>query len=112
MLIEMLGDEAMIQSVLKQFDEAFTEVIIADRNQTVIDDLVAIIEAGEPVQSVAVLYGAGHMQDMARKLQDQLSYEPASTTWLRAIEVDLTRSAVTEAEVRRLRAMIRGMMPR
>lgn len=112
MLIEMLGDEAMIQSVLKQFDEAFTEVIIADRNQTVIDDLVAIIEAGEPVQSVAVLYGAGHMQDMAQKLKVQLNYEPASTTWLRAIEVDLTRSAVTEAEVRRLRAMIRGMMPR
>ena len=112
MLIEMLGDEAMIQRALKQFDEAFTEVIIADRNQTVIDDLVAIIKADEPVSSVAVLYGAGHMQDMARKLRQQLNYEPTSTRWLRAIEVDLTRSAVTEAEVRRLRAMIRSMMPR
>ena len=62
-------------------------------------------------QSGAVFYGAGHMTDLAQRLGEQLAYEPAGEErWLRAIEVDLTRSAVTETEVNRIRFMVRRML--
>jgi hypothetical protein len=110
LIIEMLGDEAIIEQSLNQFDEGFTQVIIDDRNQVVVDDLQRII-ADEDVDSVAVLYGAGHMRDLAARLDDQLGYRPdPSARWLSAIEVNLAESAATEAEMRQLRAMVRQMM--
>jgi len=110
LLIEMLGDESVLEIGFSQFDEGFAEVIIDERNQIVIDDLKQLIERETPLESVAILYGAGHMPDMARRLGEQLGYEPNGARWLRAIEVDLTESAVSETDVKRLRLLVRRML--
>ena len=98
-----------------QFGEGFSEVIVEMRNQVVIDDLKSIIEndgKGENpgVSSIAVLYGAAHMQDMARRLIDQLGYQPTQVKWNRAIEVDLEESVVSQRELMQIRMMVRNAM--
>jgi hypothetical protein len=110
LLIEILGDESMVNMSLQQFDAAFAEVIINERNQVVVDDLKRLLEAEPDVERIGILYGAGHMQDLTQRLDEQLGYEPGAAKWLPAIEVDLTSSAVTEADVRRTRMMVRRMM--
>ena len=55
-------------------------------------------------------HGAGHMPDLSERLEKQLGYTRVEKRWLRAIEVDLTTSAVSEQDVRRLRQMIQRTM--
>lgn len=108
-LIELLGDEAVLEQSLEQLGPGFGEVIIDQRNQIVIDDLEAITRDEPDVGSVAILYGAAHLPDLAERL-GRLGYAPAGDEWHTAFEVDLSRSPMTEQDVRRLRTMIRGMM--
>lgn len=110
MMIEMLSDESIIEGSMQQFGQGFGEVIINERNQVVIDDLKSLLEREPKVKSIAVLYGAGHMPDLAERLREQLAYEPAGERWLRAISVDIAKSAVSPAEVNRMRVMMRQML--
>lgn len=112
MLIETLSDEELIQHEFEQFDPAFAEVIVGQRNQVVIDDLTHLLEREPKVQRVAILYGAAHMPDFAERLTGDLGYERAGARWIRAIEVDLTSSALSEAELNQMRQMFRQMMRR
>jgi hypothetical protein len=109
-MIEILGDERLIEQSMAQFGPGFGEVIVQDRNQVAIDDLKAVIQKEPQVKSVAVLYGAAHMPDMSRKLAEQLGYAPvgdAEPHWLTAIRVDLTKSRVSPSDVRQIRLMIK-----
>ena len=112
-MIEMLGNEKLIDQSMAQFGEGFSDVIVNDRNQVAIDDLKRLIEQEPNVKSIAVLYGAAHMPDMSKRLSEQLGFEPAPADqikWLTAIEVDMTKSAVSPAEINRIRAMIKQMV--
>ncbi|MCZ6836080.1 MAG: type II secretion system protein GspG [Planctomycetota bacterium] len=110
MLIEMLGNDAAMEMSLDQFGEGFSEVIVDLRNQVVIDDLKTIVEHEENLQTIAILYGAAHMKDMAERICAQLDYEPAEDRWYQAIEVDLEKSAVNERDLRQMRMMMQQMM--
>jgi hypothetical protein len=123
MLIETLGEEAIIEMALEQVGQGFAEVIVEMRNQVAIDDLGRILEERPQPASVAIFYGAAHMGDLERRLVDQLGYrrlDPAAAgqsqgeergvRWVRAIEVDLRKSAISEQELRQIRQMVRQMM--
>jgi general secretion pathway protein G len=121
-MIEMLGDPVMMDQALSQMGEGFTEVIVDLRNQTVVDDLQAVIANERDVESVAIFYGAAHMPDLEERLADQLSYRPATPVdgagkpapapvrWFRAIEVDLARSAINKRDLDQIRRMMRQSM--
>jgi hypothetical protein len=111
MMIELLSDPNVSGEGLKQFGEGFTEVIVDLRNQTVIDDLQELIKNEPATPTVAIFYGAAHMKDMAKRLKDQLGYEPTGQVdWLTAINVDVAHSALAPADVRQMRMMIRQMI--
>jgi general secretion pathway protein G len=112
-MIELLGDERLIDMSLDQLGDGFGEVIVSDRNQVAIDDVKRVIEREPQVKSVAIFYGAAHMPDMVKKLSEQLGYEPAPSEadqWFTAIKVNYSESAVSPAEVRKLRMMMRQMI--
>ncbi len=111
-MIDILGDEAIMEQSLDQLGPAFREVIVDRRNQVAIDDLAAIIEKEPEVESVAIIYGAAHLPDLAEQLAGQLGYQPDGERWLTAIEVDLVNSAVSVAELNRMRQMMRLLMKR
>jgi len=110
MLIELFSDNAFMEQSFRQFGEGFERVLIEQRNQIVIDDLRVILERERDVRSVAIFYGAAHMPDMAERLADQLGYRPHAEEWFTAFEVDLDESAMTPAQLRSLRRMIRQQL--
>ncbi len=105
-LIELSGDQELLELTLRQLGEGVESVIIDARDQVVIDDLKAILERERP-GSVAIFYGAAHMPDMGRRLTEQLGYHPVAEQWLTAIDVDLTRSAITPQQISQMRATMR-----
>ena len=108
MLIEMLGNEAMIDQALQQFDPAFARVIVEDRNQVVIDEIKLMMQREPAAKRVAVLYGAAHMPDMAERLAEQMNYaETGDAIWMTAIEVDLRSTKLPPSDVRQMRLMLR-----
>jgi general secretion pathway protein G len=109
-LIDLFSDEALIEQSLLQFGRGFTDVIIGGRNQVVVEDVKAIL-ANEPgVESIAILYGAAHMPDMARRLHEQLGYRPAGEQWFTAFDVNLAGSKLSPRQLAGLRAMIRQQL--
>lgn len=109
-MIEMLGDPTLIDQSLDQLGQGFGEVIVKDRNQVPLDDLRAIVAAEPKIKSVAILYGAAHMDSMEASLQSQLGYEPSGEPqWLSAIRVDLTQSKVRQQDLNQIRAMMKQM---
>lgn len=112
-MIEILSDESLAEQVLdRQFGSGFADVIIGERNQVVIDDLKKLIDDEPEVESVAILYGAAHMPDLAERLHEQLGYEPTAVEWIPALTVDLRKTALTESEIRQMRRMMRTMLRR
>jgi len=62
--------------------------LIADRNARVMEVLRREIAAGK--KKIAIFYGAGHMPDLAGRLQKDLGLVPGGTRWL--VAWDLTDS--------------------
>lgn len=110
LLIEILGDEEMIQASMKQLGADFAKILIDKRNQVVIDDVAAILENQPETASIAILYGAAHMSDLSERLMDQLGYADDGAVWLRAVEVDLTESRIDQRQLMQMRSMIQRMM--
>ena len=109
-LIEIFSDETILEQGLQQFGAGFEEVIVGQRNQIVIDQLRTIRELEPDVHSVAVLYGAAHMRDMADRLTSQLGYQATGETWITAIKVDLKHSAIPPRQLEFLRRIIKQQL--
>lgn len=110
MMIEVLSDETMIEASMSYLGEGFAEVIINDRNKAVMDDLAEIIRGEPEVKSVAILYGAGHMQDFLVRLEERFCYQPTDKQWLVAMEVDLNKSALSRLELAQIRVAMKRML--
>ena len=120
-MIELLGDPKLTEMGLDQLGQGFGAVIVQDRNQVAVDDLKKLIEQEPGTKSVAILYGAAHMPDMAAKLAEQLGYQPAPADpkdadstcaehWLTAIKVNYADTSMSPAEINQLRAQIKQMI--
>ncbi len=109
-LIEVLGDPAITQASFAQLGAGFEEVIINERNQVAVDDLVETLAKAEQDDRIAIFYGAGHMPDLAERLSDQLGLEETSQRWLPAMAVDLDASAVTKRDIAMIRRMVKQSM--
>jgi len=56
--------------------------LLAERNKVALKGLKKQLDSGK--QKIAIFYGAGHLPDMAHRLEADFQFEPASTRWLRA----------------------------
>ena len=56
--------------------------IIGARNARAIDELRRALDAGR--ETVGIFYGAGHMEDLARRLDEDLGLEHVATEWVDA----------------------------
>lgn len=115
MMLEMLASAD--NGVLQNIDapgmgdmSRLMKVIIDDRNQVVIDDLRKTILERPQTGRIAVLYGAGHLPDLAHRLEDQLGYAHSSGKWITAVRVDLDRAGIDESEIAMTREMMRAQL--
>jgi hypothetical protein len=109
MLAEMLAMAgADLEKVVAQ-DEAtrkLMQAILHERNQVVLAGIRAIVAKAPVPASVAVFYGAAHMDAIEQALVDDLGYAPAETRWFNAFSVDLAAANMQEADFAFFRAMI------
>lgn len=82
------------------------KILIEKRNQKVVDDLKTEIDSGDPPRSICLLYGAGHMTDMEKRLCGELGYQPDGQFWLPAISVNPEKAGISNAELKMLRMMM------
>jgi hypothetical protein len=106
---QVKGDISQLKGMPPEFAR-LVKVLIEARNQAVVQDLKAELKKRVPPKSISVLYGAGHMQDMEKRMQSELSYRAADHFWLTAFSVNLEESGLTEADVEMVRGLIRWQM--
>ncbi len=63
-------------------DASGENTLIKGRNRKAFEVLKEELAKGK--KSVAVFYGAGHLDDMAKRLEAEFEMQPVSTTWLQA----------------------------
>jgi len=107
MLMEMLGSsEDLFSAGLPGMENLF-EVLIERRNERVMDDLAKVLEGGLAGENgIAIIYGAGHMNDMEARLRERFGYTPVDEGWTTAMRVDLDRAGISESEMRFMRMAI------
>ena len=88
----------------------FLEVVLHDRNAIVLAGLSSALAESPMRQSIAVFYGAGHMDGLQKQLVTQLGYRPAGVFWIPAFEADSSKAGMTPQQFEAMRQMIRGMM--
>ena len=64
-------------------------VIVADRNEVVMEVLAEQLELGRT--NVAIFYGALHMRDFEQRLFESYGLIPVQTRWFTAFEVAATK---------------------
>lgn len=98
------GDLAQTKAVPPQMAELL-KVLIHGRNQVVVDDLQKELQRSQPPASISVFFGAGHMDDLERRIRRQLGYRPGEDVWVLAFGVDLKQSGISEWEFNLIRFM-------
>src|SRR5579871_165639 len=109
-LIEMLGalkgDMAEMRGMPPQFKNLM-KVLIVERNKTVIEDLKTELQVVPRNGSISIFYGAGHMENMERRITSELHYRPAGDVWLPVFSVDLAAAGMSESDLNMIRNMVK-----
>ncbi len=103
------GDLSEIQGVPEDWQQLI-KVLVKTRNQNLLDDLAAELKQVPTSGSFAVFYGAGHMDDLEKRVIGDLHYRPADEIWLNAFSVDLRKGGITPAGAEWMRNLIEGQM--
>lgn len=107
MLVEMLARADEVLGAAPGGMGALMDVILLERNAVVIEDLTRVLEREPDVRTVGIIYGAGHLPDLERRLVE-MGYRPAGDTWLAAITVTPEGEGVPAGSIRQVRPMIRS----
>jgi len=82
------------------------EVLIEERNQTVLRDLHSALNRPDPPGSVSIFYGAGHMHHFQEMLGERFGLVPVEETWLPAFSVDLDKAGLSPIDLQMVRSVV------
>ncbi len=108
-IAEMGGDPSRLGAISPELKQLL-EVLIAKRNQRVIDDLKTALKEIGKKGSVSIFYGTGHMNEMEMRLRNELHYKPVEDTWFPAISVNLSEAGISPGELEFIRGFIKSQM--
>jgi hypothetical protein len=109
LITEMGGDPSRLGAISPELKQLL-EVLIAKRNQRVMDDLKTALKEVGRKGSVSVFYGTGHMPEMETRLRKELHYQPVEDTWFAPITVNLAEAGISASEVEFIRGIIKSQM--
>ena len=113
MMIEVLGrfegDMSQFQGLPPEW-QRLIQILIHARNEAVLKDLQTELRKRTPPKSIAVFYGAAHMEDMERRLRRDLGYLPGREEWFSAFSVDLAKNQITGDEVKFIQSFVDWQM--
>ncbi len=112
-LIEALGGIRGDISRMKSLPEdmqRLMEVLIQTRNDAVLRDLRVELKRAAPPASISIFYGAGHMDDLERRVRWEFGYRAEGDWWLPAFTADYAKAGLSVIEATLLRAMVQRQM--
>jgi|GEM_PF-1803671 len=110
MFVEALGQAGELIDLAKAASPEMKnlfEVLITERNAQVIHQLDAQLHQLKTGQSVAVFYGAAHMDEIARRVTADLHYIPANQAWDTAFTADIIILIMPPAQIKMMIQMMR-----
>lgn len=109
MLVELLCRADEVLGAVPGGMGAMMDVILLDRNKVVIEDLKGIMEREPGVRTVGIIYGAGHLPDLGKRLAE-LGYKPGADTWFAAITITPESEGLPRGGVKQMRPMTKAMI--
>jgi len=113
MLLEALGQAGEMLDIAKSLSPELKdlfEVLITERNAEVVAQLESQVKKLTADQSVAVFYGAAHMDEIAKRLTGQLNYKPGTQLWDTAFTANGAKSLMQPAQIKMMIDMMRTQM--
>jgi hypothetical protein len=101
-ILSMAGSDQMLEGIQPEL----AQVIIVDRNTELLRDLAATIGIAEDLSTIGVLYGAGHMPDLSKRLHAEFGYAPVEDRWFESMAVDPRASLLSEKDLKRMKVML------
>jgi hypothetical protein len=101
------GDLSDMQGLPPEWKDLI-KVLIEARNKNLMDDLKDELKKVPPSGSIAVFYGAGHMDDLEKRITGELHYRLADETWLTAFSVDLEKGGISPGEAQMIRGLVKS----
>lgn len=111
LLIEVLGQAGELLDMAKTLSpdaRELLDVILTQRNEVVMRDLRTQLAKRGAAETIAIFYGAAHMDEIAMHLRDDLGYAPAQTQWDTAFSADSSQSGINPAQVQLMLQMLRS----
>jgi hypothetical protein len=108
-ITEMGGDPSRLGVISPELKQLL-EVLIAKRNQRVMNDLKTALKEVGRKGSVSIFYGTGHMNEMEMRLRNELHYRPVEDAWFSAISANLPEAGISSGELDFIRGLIRSQM--
>src|SRR5207247_5363273 len=109
MMVETLGrfegNMAEYQGLPPEW-QRLIQILIEKRNDAVLKDLSAEFGKKNGPRSVAIFYGAAHMDNFERRLKRELSYRGGAALWFPAFSVDLQKAQITPADVEMVKSFV------
>jgi hypothetical protein len=103
MLVEVLGRAGEFLDLARNSSPELKDlfdVILTERNAVVIADLRKQLEKLKDGESVAIFYGAAHMDEIAKHLRDDLRFVPARQEWDTAFTANPEKAGMNVAQIR------------
>ena len=106
LMIELLSMPES-DKLLQELEPELAHVIIVERNTELLSDIGATIELALDIETIGVLYGAGHMPDLSPRLKTLFGYVPVEDLWFTTMSVNPNESFLDEGDMKRLRFMLK-----
>ena len=106
---QLRGDITQMKGLPPEMKELIT-VLIQERNKAVLADLKGALQQRTPPRSISIFYGAGHMDDMERRLRQDYQYTCQEERWLTAFAVNTRQSGLGTVEQDLIHTLVKGMM--
>ncbi len=106
---QLKGDLAAVRGMPPDMQELM-KVLIEARNRTVIEDLKKESRRVPRSGSIAIFYGTGHMDNMEKRLVQELNYRPAGEIWFTAFSADLRQTGLSPSQLQMVRNLIKWQL--
>ena len=113
MLVELLGqiqgDLSEVQGLPPSIQEMM-RVLIQSRNKVVMKDLKQTLDQNPQPSSIAVFYGAAHMNDFEKRLKSDHGFRFSEEKWFSAVTVDPEQGGLSKTELMMIRGLVRWQL--
>lgn len=110
MLVEVLSQAGELLEMAKGMSPEMKDlfdVLLTQRNAIVLRDLRAQLAKHKAGESIAVFYGAAHMDEIAARLRDELGYAPQPPQWDTAFTANSEGSGINPAQIQMMLQMMK-----